>query len=59
MRKKFNELIVVQQNGYYHILILTGVNITESEIELYEIDGYNAWSNKRQKQRGGGLIVYK
>lgn len=41
----------------YYILILTEVNVTESEIDLYKIEGYNTWSNTRQKQRGDGLIV--
>lgn len=60
LRKHFNELLVLLQDCLLNldVICLTEVNIQEDEVSLYKLDGFNTYTYTREKQRGGGIVIY-
>lgn len=60
LRKHFNELLTLTKNclDNIDIICLTEVNVKKYELCLYNIEGFNLYSKTREKQRGGGIVIY-
>lgn len=60
LRKHFNEFLVLtkQCEVMIDIIILSEINIKTEEATMYKIDGYKMFCNARQKNKGGGVLIY-
>lgn len=60
IRKHFNQLKVLLHKTLNHldVLCLTEINIRQDQVAMYTIDGFNMFSQTREKKRGGGILVY-
>lgn len=58
--KNFSALIYTIQSSKspIDVVVLTEVGISDTIVNLFNIEGYILYSNLRKRRKGGGIIIY-